>query len=87
MSNVDLDDIFNRVRKILSKMVKLKESAVTLESHLRDDLGVDSVDILDIIAKMEEEFGIHIDENDAREVGTVQHIVSLVKDKTRTAKR
>ena len=87
MSAIDNDDIFKRVRKILSRMMKLKESAITLESHLRDDLGVDSVDIWEIITKMEEEFGIHIDENDAREVGTVQHIVSLVKDKTRTAKR
>ena len=84
MSAIDNDDIFKRVRKILSRMMKLKESAITLESHLRDDLGVDSVDIWEIITKMEEEFGIEVEEGDARGVNTVQDIVSYVKGKMQT---
>ena len=87
MPKFDSDDIFSHVRKILARMVKLKESSVTIESHLRDDLGVDSVDIWDIVAKMEEEFSIDVEEEDIRRgLSTVQDVVNLVKDKLRTAK-
>lgn len=86
MANIDTVDIFNRVRKILSRMVKLKESAVTLEAQLRDDLGVDSVDIWEIMTKMEEEFGIDVKENDAVGINTVQDVVNVVKGKMQAVK-
>ncbi len=87
MPNVDAEDIYKRVRKILARMVKLKESAVTLEAHLRDDLGVDSVDIWDIMTKMEEEFDIDVEEGDAAGVETVQDVVNIVKSKMKAAKK
>jgi len=86
MPAVDKDAIFKRVRKMLSRMMKLKEPTISLESHLRDDLGVDSVDIWEIITKMEEEFGIEVEEGDARGVGTVQDVVDYVERKMRTLK-
>ncbi len=87
MLNVDVEDIYKRVRKILARMVKLKESAVTLGSHLRDDLGVDSVDIWDIMTKMEEEFDIDVEEGDAAGVETVQDVINIVKSKMKAAKK
>lgn len=86
MANIDANDIFNRVRKMLSRMMKLKESAIRAESHLRDDLGVDSVDILEIITKIEQEFGIEVEEGDARGVNTVQDVVNYVKGKIQALK-
>lgn len=86
MSTVDTDDISNRVRRMLSRMMKLKESAVTLEAQLRDDLGVDSVDIWEIMTKMEEEFGVEVKESDAVGVNTVQDVVNVVKGKMQAFK-
>ncbi len=87
MPNVDAEDIYKRAQKILARMVKLKESAVTLEAHLRDDLGVDSVDIWDIMTKMEEEFDIGVEEGDAAGVETVQDVVNIVKSKMKASKK
>ncbi len=86
MSSVDTEDIFVQIRKVLSRMIKLKESTIALESHLRDDLGVDSVDIWEVSTKMEEEFSIEVKENDIVGINTVQDIVALVKRKMKAAK-
>ena len=61
MSKTDLNDIYPRVRKIFSRLLKKKESEIILEATLRDDLGIDSVDIWDTLCRMEEEFGIDIE--------------------------
>jgi len=81
-SNVESsDEVFNRVRKVLARMLKHKESVVVIDATLRDDLGVDSVDIWEIICKMEEEFNIGLQESDARDVNTVRDVVNVVKKK------
>ena len=86
MLAADIDEIFARVKKMLARMMKLKEGAITLESHLRDDLGVDSVDIWEIIAKTEEEFAIEVEEGDARGINTVRDIVGYIERKMRATK-
>ena len=84
MASVDTEDMLERIKKILSRMMKVKEAKVALESNLRDDLGVDSVDIWDISSRMEEEFKIEVKENDLLGITTVQDVVNLVKAKLQT---
>jgi acyl carrier protein len=84
MTNAGSEVLFSTVKKILSKKLKFKESSVTPEANLRDDLGVDSVDIFDIITKMEEEFKITIQESDMLGVNTVQDIVDILKERVKT---
>jgi acyl carrier protein len=52
--NLDNSDIFPRVRKILARMLKIKEEKIKPESLLRHGLGVDSLDISETVSKVEE---------------------------------
>lgn len=86
MLNTDTEDILKRIQKILARIMKLKESAITIDAHLRDDLGVDSVDLGDIVCQMEEAFGINVEEKDVRGIDKVQDILNVVKSKIDAAK-
>lgn len=86
MAGIDTEDMPERIKKVLSRLMKVKEATVALESNLRDDLGVDSVDIWEICSKMEEEFEIEVKEQDLIGITTVQDVVNLVKAKTQTKK-
>lgn len=68
---------FDKVKKIIVETLNLKDAdKVTLDSHLVDDLGADSLDAVDIIMSVEEEFGITV-EDDA--VQNIKYVSDLVK--------
>lgn len=82
MSNVvTTEEIFKKFRQILASKLKMKESEINKDSRLMDDIGVDSVDFWEIIAKVEQEFGIDVEDNDAKGVNTVQDVVNILKEK------
>lgn len=81
VSNAANEEIFRRFRQILAKKLKMKESQISKESRLTDDIGVDSVDFWEIIAKVEQEFGIDVKDKDVKEVNTVQDVVDVLKEK------
>lgn len=81
VSNAANEEIFQRFRQILAKKLKMKESQISKESRLTDDIGVDSVDFWEIIAKVEQEFGIDVKDKDIKEVNTVQDVVDVLKEK------
>lgn len=68
--------MFERVRKILAKNLGINEEDITLETRLYEDLGVDSMDLFNIIDIMEEEFGIRIPESN--DINKVQDIIELL---------
>ena len=75
------DDIYLRVRKILARMLKVNENMIRPEALLKDDLGVDSVDIVDIVSRIEEEFNIEIEDQEIALVNKVEDAVHLIKSK------
>jgi len=74
------DETYLRVRKVLSSMLKIKEDEIKLDSNLRDQLGVDSVDIMDIIVRMEKEFSLEAPDDFNPQIKTVDDIVSVIED-------
>jgi acyl carrier protein len=72
--------IFEKVREILSKELNIPEEDITLESNFTDDLGIDSLDLVQLVMELEEAFDITID--DAEAIKTVQDAVSFVEKKT-----
>lgn len=68
--------MFERVRKILAKNLGINEEDITLETRLYEDLGVDSMDLFNIIDIMEEEFGVRIPESN--DINKVQDIIELL---------
>lgn len=72
--------IFEKVREILAKELNIPEEDIKLESNFTDDLGIDSLDLVQLVMELEEAFDITID--DAEAIKTVQDAVSFVEKKT-----
>ena len=76
------EEIFNKVKEIIVEQLGVQESAVTMEASFIDDLGADSLDIVELIMALEEEFDLEIPDADAEKVATVGDVVSYLKDNT-----
>lgn len=76
------EEIFEKVKSIIIDQLGVTESAVTTEASFIDDLGADSLDIVEFIMALEEEFDIEIPDADAEKVVTVGDVVDYIKDNT-----
>jgi acyl carrier protein len=74
---------FERVKKVLIEQLDVSEDEVTPTASIVDDLGADSLDVVEIVMGLEEEFDIEIPDEDAEKLPTVQHIVDYVDEKTK----
>lgn len=74
------DNIFESVKDILVEQLGVDEDAVTLEANFIDDLNADSLDIVELVMAMEQEFGIAIPDEEAERIKTVGDAVSFIKD-------
>lgn len=73
--------IFEKVREIICSTLKLDPSKVTLEANLEHDLGADSLDAVEVVMALEDEFGVEIDDEAAQNIKTVQDIVNHIESK------
>ncbi|MBE7030875.1 MAG: acyl carrier protein [Ruminococcaceae bacterium] len=71
--------IFEKVRDIIVEQLSVEEEDVTLEASFIDNLGADSLDIVELIMALEEEFDIEIPEEDAEKISTVGNAVEYIK--------
>ncbi|MBO4326466.1 MAG: acyl carrier protein [Clostridia bacterium] len=70
--------MFERVKKIIVAQLDVDESQVTLDSSFVDDLGADSLDVVELIMALEQEFDIEIPDEDAEKIITVNDAVQYV---------
>ncbi|RLC28120.1 MAG: acyl carrier protein [Deltaproteobacteria bacterium] len=68
-----------KVKKIICEQLDVPEADVVPEASFVDDLGADSLDQVELIMAMEEEFDISIPDDDAEKIGTVQNAVEYIK--------
>ena len=68
-----------RVKEIVAEQLGKDESEVKSESSFIDDLGADSLDIVELVMAMEDEFGIEIPDEDAEKIKTVKDVVEYIK--------
>ncbi len=71
---------FEKVRNALAQQFELDPASITLETNLIDDLGADSLDVVELIMSLEDEFGVTISDNDAAELYTVGRIVEYLEN-------
>ncbi|HSB71708.1 MAG TPA: acyl carrier protein [Candidatus Methylomirabilis sp.] len=69
-----------KVRKIIIDQLGVDEAEVTSEAKFIDDLGADSLDTVELVMALEEEFGIEIPDEDAEKITTVQHAISYIQE-------
>lgn len=76
---MDRKEIEKKVKECIVKQVKLPIENITLESNLIDDLGLDSLDSVELIMELEENFDIVICEEAAEKVNTVRDVIDAVE--------
>ena len=74
------EEVFEKVKEIIVEQLGVADTAVTMEASFIDDLGADSLDIVELIMALEEEFDIEIPDADAEKVVTVGDVVDYIKD-------
>ena len=74
------EEIFEKIKEIIVEQLGVADTAVTMEASFIDDLGADSLDIVELIMALEEEFDTEIPDADAEKVVTVGDVVDYIKD-------
>ena len=74
------EEVFEKVKAIIVEQLQVAENTVTEEASFIDDLGADSLDLVELIMALEEEFDIEIPDADAEKVVTVGDVVDYIKE-------
>jgi acyl carrier protein len=76
---IEMNETAQKINSIIAEKLHVEASSIKPESTLQD-LGADSLDMVDIVMKVEEEFGIEINDEDADKLHTVQDFINYVHD-------
>ena len=71
--------MFEKVKKVLVDQLNLKEADITLDTNIKKDLGADSLDILQLLMSIEEEYGIQIPDDELAGFETVGDVVTYLE--------
>ncbi len=74
----NMSDIEQRVKKIVADQLGVAEAEIKTASSFVDDLGADSLDTVELVMALEEEFGTEIPDEDAEKITTVQQAIDYV---------
>jgi acyl carrier protein len=78
---MEMDELRDRVCKILAENLSVPEDQVTPQSRFQEDLDADSLDLVEAVLALEEEFGVSIPEDQMEGVRTVGQAINLVAEK------
>jgi acyl carrier protein len=77
---METEEIFEKVKTVIVEQLGIDESSVRMESSFLDDLGADSLDIVEFIMALEEEFGLEIPDEDVEKIVTVKDVVEYISE-------
>lgn len=72
--------IFETIRKLIADQIDIDEDKITMDSYLREDLDIDSIEALDLILSISEEFEIEVPDEAVEEIKTVSDIVKYIEE-------
>ena len=76
------DNVERKVREIVAEQLGISEDEITRDSSFLNDLGADSLDIVELLMALEEEFSVEIPDEDAEKMATVGDVVEYIDAKT-----
>lgn len=74
------EKVFDKVKEIIVDQLGVEEEEVSLEASFIDDLGADSLDLVELIMALEEEFGLEIPDDEAEKISTVNDAVEYIRE-------
>ena len=74
------EEVYEKVKAIIVEQLGVAETAVNMDASFIDDLGADSLDIVELVMALEEEFDLEIPDTDAEKVVTVGDVVDYIKE-------
>jgi acyl carrier protein len=72
------DEVFERIKEVLADRLSVEEADITEEANFQEDLDADSLDLVEMIMELEDQFGIKIPDEDAQKIQTVGQAVDYV---------
>lgn len=73
--------MFEKVRKIIAEQIVANEDDITLQSDFREDLEMDSLDVVEVLMSLEDEFGVEIPDEDIEGIKTVEDLINYLASK------
>jgi acyl carrier protein len=77
----ELADTFERVKKIIVDRLGVDESEIKPEASFKDDLGADSLDVVELVMELEDEFDLEISDEDAEKIATVGDVITYINSR------
>lgn len=74
-------DTFERVKNLVVEQLGVNEDQVTPDASFTEDLGADSLDVVELVMAFEEEFDLQIPDEDAEKIQTVNDVVTYIKER------
>ena len=74
------EEIFQNLKEIIVEQLGVEEEKVILEASFTDDLGADSLDVVELVMALEEKFNIEISDEQADKISTVEDLVEYIKE-------
>ena len=75
------EEIFDKLKELVVDQLGVEEDEVTMEASMQDDLGADSLDLVDLVMSVEEEFGVKVADEDLENIKTDGDIVNYIEDR------
>ena len=73
--------VFDKIKDIIVEQLDVEEDAVTMEASITEDLGADSLDVVDLVMSIEESFDVEIPDEEVENIKTVGDIVMYIENK------
>lgn len=75
------EEIFDKLKELVVDQLGVEEDEVTMEATMQDELGADSLDLVDLVMSVEEEFGVKVADEDLENIKTVGDIVNYIEER------
>lgn len=80
-----MEVLTQRVTSIIGEQLGVDEGSLVPEANLIDDLGADSLDVVELVMGIEEAFGIEVPDDDVENIRTIQDVIQYVRERTAAA--
>lgn len=75
------DELFNKIKGMIADRLNVDEAAVTMEASFKDDLGADSLDLVELVMELEDEFDLEIADEEAEKIATVGDVIRYIQSR------